>query len=76
MNVAARAARVLLAAPRAASARGHIHYLGDRAEAEVLLPSEVGERVDRGALETRIEALLAARPEYRAISVFVRLAPR
>lgn len=57
--------------------RVQIHYLGDRVEAEVLLPPEgVGDRLDSAALEARIEALLAARPEYRAISVFVRLAPR
>lgn len=56
--------------------RVQIHYLGDRAEAEVLLPPEAGDGLDHSALEQRIDALLAARPEYRAISVFVRLAPR
>jgi cation diffusion facilitator family transporter len=55
--------------------RVQIHYLGDRVEAEAMLPARAAAALDRRALNRRIETVLATHPEYRAITIFIALAP-
>ncbi|NMG43605.1 cation diffusion facilitator family transporter [Aromatoleum toluvorans] len=52
-----------------------IHYLGDRIEAEVILSTDDLTETTREELRLRIEALLAERPHYRAITILGRIAP-
>lgn len=70
-----RQLRLLLGENIPAPLRVQIHYLGDRVEAEAMLPAGSMSEIDLPALRLRIETLLATRPEYRAVTVFVQLAP-
>ncbi|THF61248.1 cation diffusion facilitator family transporter [Pseudothauera rhizosphaerae] len=62
-----------LAPDAPAPQRVQIHFLGDRLEVEVLLPSVGG--VDPDALKRRVQALTDGNPAYRSMSFYVRIAP-
>ncbi len=55
--------------------RIHIHYLGYRIEAEVVLDPAAWGRIEPDALKQRVSELLASRPEYRAVTFCVQAAP-
>lgn len=65
--------RELLGADGPAPLRVQIHYLGDRAEVEVLLPC--GPLVPPDALRQRVAARIAQYPTYRSIAFYQRIAP-
>ena len=65
----------LLGDDAAEAERIQIHYLGQRIEAEIIVGKAVWSRMDVDALKQRITALLSARPAYRSVSVFARIAP-
>ena len=52
-----------------------IHYLGDRIEAELILPACDITTPDRDVLRQRIDSLLQAHPQYRVVTVLARIAP-
>lgn len=62
--------RPLTTAPRVL-----LHYLGDRIEAEVIVGAADLDEIPRDELRPRIDALLAQRPHYRAITILGRIAP-
>ncbi|MBD5800663.1 Ferrous-iron efflux pump FieF [Azoarcus sp. Aa7] len=61
--------------PLATPPRVLIHYLGDRIEAEVILGAADLDGIPRDELRLRIDALLAERPHYRAVTILGRIAP-
>ncbi len=68
--------RTLLGDGVEAPLRVQLHYLGQRVEAEVVLPPAAWGQLDPASLQRRVDALLAERPEYRSISFFVAFAPK
>ena len=58
-----------------APTRVQLHYLGDRVEAEVILPAAAAGCVDVDALKRRMAAAMAEDPRYRGIVFYLQIAP-
>jgi len=58
-----------------APTRIQLHYLGDRVEAEVILPAAAAAQLDVHALKRRAAAKMAEDPRYRDIAFYVQIAP-
>jgi divalent metal cation (Fe/Co/Zn/Cd) transporter len=58
-----------------APTRIQLHYLGDRVEAEVILPAAAAAQLDVHALKRRAAAKMAEDPRYRGIAFYVQIAP-
>lgn len=70
-----RTLSALFPAPLQHAPQVHIHYLGDRLEAEVVIEACDAVAQDRESLRNRIDALLASEPRFRAVTVLERIAP-
>lgn len=55
--------------------RIQIHYLGQRVEIEIVLGPGAWHRIDASALKSRMDTLLATRPDLRSIRIFGEIAP-
>ncbi len=55
--------------------RIQVHYLGHRAEVEVMLAADHPSRHETNALKERTQQLLETDPRFRAITFFVQVAP-
>lgn len=70
-----RTLSTLFPTPLNKAPRVQLHYLGDRLEAEIVIDEPQAAELDRDVLRTRIEALLAAEPRFRTVTVLSRIAP-
>lgn len=69
------AIHALLGGDVPAPTRIQLHYLGDRVEAEVILPEGAAAQLDIDALKRRTSAKLATDRRYRDIAFYVQIAP-
>ena len=65
----------LLNAPSVTPQRVQIHYLGQRAEVEIVIAQDDWDKIDHRALKSRIQTLTGANPAYRKITLMMLSAP-